>query len=350
VFLPDHDDFGKDIVAPPDMVLADPESELSAPGTEAKDTVGDGQMAAASTNAPPMTTNSVSVNAVVLGQFKGPSRRVLLRHLATSSKWFLSEEDGKLLAYRRRVIGGRWRNTLGSYYSSSQVGLSNAHFQCRVVLAPDGPVLDRPWQRCATYAKANAGEVALRTLRNPYGQGLESYLVVRSSAGAVEIFEQSESANRPFTPLALQEVVQELNMVLNSPTVTATGFDTSLMPPESLGPKQPGIAVVKGMQGGIYLVYAYVNPGTEGHVYLKVYEATRNTPLSAERLKPRSVEYTGWSESPEQTFFYNTEVTVYEGDWGTFYPARFELWFVPGAGGPERKLIEKVFRIEGWQR
>jgi hypothetical protein len=40
---------------------------------------------------------------------------------------------------------------------------------------------------------------------------------------------------------------------------------------------------------------------------------------------------------------------VYEGDWDTFYPARFELWFVPSGGGPERKLVEKVFRICGWQ-
>ena len=32
------------------------------------------------------------------------------------------------------------------------------------------------------------------------------------------------------------------------------------------------------------------------------------------------------------------------------YAARFEVWFVPDSGRPERKLMERVFRIEGWQR
>ena len=27
-----------------------------------------------------------------------------------------------------------------------------------------------------------------------------------------------------------------------------------------------------------------------------------------------------------------------------------EVWFVPDSGGAERKLMEKVFKIEGWQR
>jgi hypothetical protein len=42
--------------------------------------------------------------------------------------------------------------------------------------------------------------------------------------------------------------------------------------------------------------------------------------------------------------------TIYEGDWGKPYAARFEVWFFPDNGGKERKLIEKNFKIEGWQR
>jgi hypothetical protein len=41
---------------------------------------------------------------------------------------------------------------------------------------------------------------------------------------------------------------------------------------------------------------------------------------------------------------------IYEGDWGKPYAARFEVWFTPDAGGPERKLAERIFKIEGWQR
>ncbi len=35
---------------------------------------------------------------------------------------------------------------------------------------------------------------------------------------------------------------------------------------------------------------------------------------------------------------------------GQPYAARFELWFVPDSGQGERKLLERIFKIEGWQR
>jgi hypothetical protein len=38
------------------------------------------------------------------------------------------------------------------------------------------------------------------------------------------------------------------------------------------------------------------------------------------------------------------------GDWGMPYAARFEVWFAPESGGADRKLLEKVFKIEGWQK
>ena len=34
-----------------------------------------------------------------------------------------------------------------------------------------------------------------------------------------------------------------------------------------------------------------------------------------------------------------------EGNWGQYYAARFELWFRPDTGAPERKITEKVYRI-----
>jgi hypothetical protein len=43
-------------------------------------------------------------------------------------------------------------------------------------------------------------------------------------------------------------------------------------------------------------------------------------------------------------------VQVRDGDWGAYYPGRFELWFVPATGAPEGKLVEDIFKIEGWIR
>ena len=77
---------------------------------------------------------------------------------------------------------------------------------------------------------------------------------------------------------------------------------------------------------------------------------TQGTPLSAARLKEASNEWIGWSDDPGELFLSNTHITIYEGDWGKPYAARFEVWFVPDSGSPQRKLIEKVYKIEGWQR
>jgi hypothetical protein len=85
-------------------------------------------------------------------------------------------------------------------------------------------------------------------------------------------------------------------------------------------------------------------------IYLKAFEVTKGTALSAGRLRQYSNEWIGWSDDPDELFFSNTHVTIYEGDWGKPYAARFEIWFVPDSGGPDRKLLERVFRIEGWQR
>jgi hypothetical protein len=68
------------------------------------------------------------------------------------------------------------------------------------------------------------------------------------------------------------------------------------------------------------------------------------------RPTPITTEYLGWSDDPTEVFFYNTQITVHEGSWGVYYPARFELWFSPASGGPARKLLEKIYKIEGWQR
>jgi len=120
--------------------------------------------------------------------------------------------------------------------------------------------------------------------------------------------------------------------------------------PPTVDDQPSTLDLAQGMQGGIYQVNAQINPGEQGHAYLKVYEQTRNTRLSEERLTIRSQQIVGWSNDPRERFRYQVEVTVYEGDWGVYYPARFELWFVPASGAAERKLLEDIFKIEGWQR
>lgn len=117
------------------------------------------------------------------------------------------------------------------------------------------------------------------------------------------------------------------------------------------------------MQGGIYGVSAWVNPGERGTCFVRAFytgaradddhlpdELYKGKPveLSAERLVPRSQRMCGWAPDPSVRFRYGAEVMVFEGGWSDKYEARFELWFRGPKG--ERKLGETIRRISGWER
>ena len=347
-FGPSEDNFGKDIIIPTDMVLENPLPETCATNAPAHDVLGDQLRAAFSVSNQTAATVPTDLNC--LNRFRGPDRNLLLRHLASSARWRLTEERGKLYAYRRFPLDGMWRCSLNGYYGVYDFDhWSNIHYQFRILLGIDGPVMAEPWRKNLTSARVGTAPVVFRAIEDKkHNQGIESYFVLESTGAALEVFEQSQQFGRPFTSLAVTQVQNELDAVLASARAREHGFDEALLPPESIQRGAPEIHLVG--QGGIYQVYARVNPGAAGRVYLKVFEATRNTRLSADRITERSREYTGWSADPQEQFFFNTEITVYEGDWDVYYPARFELWFVPQDGGAEHKLVEKIFKIEGWQR
>jgi len=87
-----------------------------------------------------------------------------------------------------------------------------------------------------------------------------------------------------------------------------------------------------------------------GSLYLRAYEITEGVPLSESRLKQCSSEYIGWSDDPDELFRASFDFAIYEGDWGQYYGARFEVWFSPGQGGSDRKLMESGWKIDGWER
>ncbi len=105
-----------------------------------------------------------------------------------------------------------------------------------------------------------------------------------------------------------------------------------------------------GVQGGIYQAEIFCNPGEPGKLYLKVYEITKGTRLSESRLGHACNEIPGWSDNPNELFYSQMNFTIYEGNWGQFYGARFEVWLKPFSGAPERKLFERNYKIQGWTR
>ena len=108
------------------------------------------------------------------------------------------------------------------------------------------------------------------------------------------------------------------------------------------------LQIWNGEQGGIYH-YAFYWPAlSDGEIYLRCFEATKNTELSASRLKPRTtVRVLGHNEFGQVVP--PTEFTIYEGDWEDYYAVRVEVWHKP-TGGKPHKLMEKIYRMEGWMR
>lgn len=103
------------------------------------------------------------------------------------------------------------------------------------------------------------------------------------------------------------------------------------------------------MQGGMYLMDILCNPGEPGLLSLRANEITTGARLSEQRLATCTARIFG-SDRPGELFPCKLDLTIYEGNWEQYYGARFEVWFKPDSGGPERKLFEENYRIQGWMR
>jgi hypothetical protein len=137
------------------------------------------------------------------------------------------------------------------------------------------------------------------------------------------------------------------NIKINLPSDSAFSFTDTI----------PNFQLYNSIQPGIYSYVIWTRKIDKGYCYLKAFEVTENDPLSVDRLRERSrVEIFNPTDNivkfsmGKTQYNEDRDFTIYEGDWGKPYAARFEVWFVPANGERERKLIEKNFKIEGWMR
>ncbi len=109
------------------------------------------------------------------------------------------------------------------------------------------------------------------------------------------------------------------------------------------------LQVWNDFQGGLYQYSFYYPELPDGDVFLRCFEVTENIELSTSRLRKAStVKVIGHTEfgmiADKQSF------TIYEGDWGDYYAARIEVWHKNARTEEETKLLEKIYRVEGWMR
>lgn len=343
-FFRSEDGFSKDLTIPPNVQAAEPLPEPVHARGDSEDCFQKAMLEAWSV--PPTSDPCVVPSLPSLRILASEHRPLLMRYLATSPAWRLFKQRDVLCATRRWRIGQMWLWNLHGYYSShdmhqwSTEGIASS-FQLRTTIGLD----NKPW------ASPVRGVIWLEEGTSPQPVRLDkrwaydSRVVVRCGDVVTELFEQAAGPERRFTKATLRELEMEFKALLDR----QESFFT-LLPVDSIRHGAPVLNLYKGIQPGIYEVEAWVNPGEPGQVYLKAFEVTRGTRLSASGLCEYSNERMGWSDDPNELFYSNANVTIYEGDWGQPYAARFELWFMPDSGRAARKLLERVFKIEGWQR
>ena len=116
------------------------------------------------------------------------------------------------------------------------------------------------------------------------------------------------------------------------------------------GGRVPSIDVRDGIQGGIHIVDAWLDPGEAGCVWVEVRHAELGHRLSVSKTVARTQCVAPHPPDGDHLLHFVTEAMVDEGNWDYTYPARFEVRFRPAAGGPDRTLIELEREINGWQR
>ena len=86
-----------------------------------------------------------------------------------------------------------------------------------------------------------------------------------------------------------------------------------------------------------------------GDIYIRCYEATKNIPLSEESIL-RESRLTINATTSFTPLVNKKRFTIYEGDWDDYYAARIEGWHKDECTQKETKLLEKVYRVDGYMR
>lgn len=346
MFGPSEDGFADNLTIPEGIEIAEPEEDPNSPMDEspAKGTDKLQEIVRKALAVPGGDVAEFTPNMPSLRRASTDHAKTFRDYIEASPDWHVFIEQGNCFASRRWSYGGEPRDTLHGYISEFD---GNSGFQTRCLICLDR----KQWSRYSVqHVEEGTNPVKPEMSR---GNNLhESRVMIECGGVWVEIFEQSGKPERRVTKATVTALEEEFSEFERDPSATlerARARSRELARRLAGKDGQP-FRLLTGMQPGIYGVVYSLNPGEPGSVYLKAFEVTKGTPLSVDRLEMASKTRMTWSTKPSERFGAKAGFTIYEGDWGKPYAARFEVWFTPDSGKPERKLAERIFKIEGWQR
>ena len=112
--------------------------------------------------------------------------------------------------------------------------------------------------------------------------------------------------------------------------------------------KDTWILLSEGVQPGMYKYSIFLPPLGNGNVHLKGFEAVTDFALTVEE-KHQKIQVPV-SSNTEFGEIASGEFTLYEGVWNEPYAVRLELWFEDSESHESKKLMEKIYKLEGWMR
>lgn len=346
MFGPSQDGFADNLTIPEGIEIADPDPDATdAWGVntlKGSDELQD--MVRKALAAPGNDATEFAPNMPSLRKASSDHSDTFGDYIEASPDWHVFIEQGNRFASRRWSYGGEPRDTLHGYIS--EFG-GDSGFQTRCLLCLD----HKQWSRYSVQ-HVQEGENPVKPKMTLGNNLQESRVMIECGGVWVEVFEQSGEPERRVTKATVTALEDEFSEFLRNPkdAVAAAQAKSRELASRLAGKDGQPFRLVTGMQPGIYGVVYSLNPGEPGTVYLKAFEVTKGTPLSADRLEAASKTRMTWSNEPSERFGAKAGFTIYEGDWGKPYAARFEVCFKPDSGRTERKLAERIFRIEGWQR
>jgi len=317
----------------------------------------------------------VDVNLPDLKYFAEGRVHILLRHLQAAPEWKVFIEGQRMVCHRRKKQYGRWND------SDSDAGFHNEYLN-ESSKSEDpwfpidnqdkaAPMNERNWQQMRYLFRFEEKPFGFHAVwaREPHvmklsplarkiniklkssNQGIESYLAIGQRGLWFEVLEQTWHERRKKTRNALRMLKKFLRETRKAEKeIEQTGYAAKLVPAGTVRKGRPSLEVKQNYANPNYFDYnvlAWVNPGAQGYVYVKVSNLATKQYLSEEQMGWSTREYVGWSKNPNTLFLYSDRIGIRTSTLDLPLDAKFELWLHPSDGGPERKIIETTVRISG---